>query len=280
MESENDVERNVLREIDSIRARTAATPRGHAVLQLAYTMLLAGYMAVLIYTGSTEGGASVLGGTTMALVLPPLIVSTGLISGANERFGERLRATARQWVALGFFLVVFVALLIWGIAGDGYPWWLAIVAAAATLLIFGVRPLNVLMRHPAPPHEARSRPGPLPGAAKVTTVLLGVFFGLECSVVLVPAAASVVTIVGLLGVIVALAARSAPWGLLHTGFEWRLPQWVGFGVAAAVMFALALLSVATALVTPVVAVSAGAVVAVSVIVSAFIPRRAHGAPAA
>ena len=252
-------------------------PRGHALLQLVYTVLLAAYMGVFVFTGSAEGGASVFGGMTMTLVLPPIIVSSALVSGANERFRGRLRTTARQWVALGFFFAVLAVLLIWGIAGDGYPWWISLLAVAVTLLIFGSRPLGVVLRNrtvsdgDAPVHR-RSLPVPV----RMTTILLGVYLALACAVVLVPTAAWFVTMFGMLAALVALSARTASWGLLRTGHDWRAPQWTAFGIAALVMFLLAVLIIATDLITPVVAFGAGALVAASLIVSAFLPGRSRG----
>lgn len=278
MESES---RRALDDIASIRSRTVGVSRAHAVVQLAYTFLLAAYMGVLVYTGSVEGGASVFGGVAMALMLPPVIVSSILVSGATERFGGRLRTTARQWAAIGFFLFVLVGLLIWGIVGEGYPWWMALVIAAITVVLFSIRPLGVLRRakHASAGQETwRTVALPLP--ARVTTVVVGVHFGLACALVLVPVAAWLVTMAGLMYILVATVAQTSAWGLLHTGYAWRLPQWVGFAVATTVMFVLVVLIIATDIVTPPVAITAGAAVAASLILSAFLPRRAHGAPSA
>lgn len=278
MESESSSEVRMLRNVDAIRARTAQMPRGHALLQFTYTVLLAAYMGVFVYTGSTEGGASVFGGMTMALVLPPIIISSGLVNGANERFRRRLRNTARQWIALGFFFAVLAVLLIWGIAGGGYPWWISLLAVAVTLLIFGARPLGIVLRTPAASvHDPQQHSRPLSVPARVTTILLGIYLASACALVLVPIATWFVTVFGLLAIIIALSAQTTSWGLLNTGYEWRLPQWAAFGVAALVMFLLAVLIIATDIVTPVVAVGAGVLVAASLIVSAFIPGRSSGA---
>lgn len=270
----------MLRNVEAIRANAAPMPRGHALLQLGYTVLLAAYMGVFVYTGSTEGGASVFGGTTMALVLPPIMISAGLVNGANERFRTRLRNTTRQWVSLGFFFAVLVVLLIWGIAGGGYPWWVSLIAVAVTLVIFGTRALGIVLRAPATADDVRQPRQSLSAPVRMTTILLGVYLGAACAVVFVPIATWFLTVFGMLAIIIALTAHTTSWGLLRTGYDWRIPQWIAFGIAALVMFLLAVLVIATDIVTPVVAVSAGAVVAASLIGSAFISGRSRGASAA
>lgn len=277
MESESNDEAQMLRNVDAIRARTVQMPRGHAFGQLGYTVLLAAYMGVFVYTGSTEGGASVFGGMTMALVLPPILISAGLVNGANERFAQRLRNTRRQWIALGFFFAVLAVLLIWGIAGGGYPWWVSLIAAAITLVIFGARPLSFVLRAPVPAPDAQQHSRPLPAPARMTTILLGLYLAAACALVLVPIATWFLTVFGMLAIIIVLSAQTTPWGLLSTGYQWRFPQWLAFGVSALVMFLLAVLIIATDIVTPVVAIAAGAVVAICLIGSAFIPGRSRGA---
>lgn len=259
-----------------MRKRAAIVPRGHAVLQLAFTVLMAAYMGVFTFTGSSEGGASTFGGNTMVLLVPPIIIASGLLSGANERFHARQRTTTRQWIALGAFFLAFVALVFWGIADNGYPWWLAPVFAVATLLVFGIPPLRVLLRAPREVRGPR-RPHPLPRVTRVVTILIGLFFAAMCLANLLPLAPFIVTMVGLLAVVVALSAQTASWGLLRTGFEWRRVQWIGFGVAALALFALAALTVATGAVSPLWAVVAAALAAASVIVSAFVPGSDYGA---
>ncbi|SJN42367.1 hypothetical protein FM104_11915 [Microbacterium esteraromaticum] len=266
----------MLRSVEQIRARTAQVPRGHALLQLAYAVMMAAYMAVFVYTGSIEAGASAHGGTTMALILPPLIISSSLITGASERFGGRLRTTGRQWLAIGAFIALLVVFFAWGILGIGYPWWMALIAFAVTLVLFSIRPLSALRRMPAA--EAEQQPSSLlPRPGQITTIVLGAYLGLASAVALWPTAAWIVTMIGMLAVIVALAAQTSAWGILHTGYEWRRPQWIAGGVAALLMFLLAALIIATDLITPAVAIGVGVLVAASLIVSAFLPGRSRGA---
>lgn len=274
---------DALRDLHAIQTKAAGMQRGHAGLQLAYTLLLAAYIAVLVFTGSIEGGRSILGGGVIALVLPPIIISSGLISGANERFGARRRATARQHVMLGVYLLALGALLAWGVAADGYPWWVSLVAAAATLIVFGARSFATLLREDAlaadrGESERRESAG-LARPARVTTVVIGIYLGLLSGLVLTPTVIWLTMMLGMMAAIVALGAQASSWGLLRTGYEWRRRHWVGFGLATTVMFALSVLIVATEVVTPAVTVIAGVVVAASVIVPAFISRRADGAPA-
>lgn len=283
MESERMSHGDALRDLHAIQTKAAGMQRGHAGFHLAYTVLLAAYIAVLVFTVSIEGGRSVLGGGVIALVLPPIIISSGLISGANERFGVRRRATTRQHVMLGIYLLALGALLVWGLAGDGYPWWTSLVAAAATLVVFGARSLMTLVREDAlPAHGGEFETGErarLARPARITTVVIGFYFGLLSGSVLTPTVAWMSMMLGLMAAIVALGAQVSAWGLLRTGYEWRRRHWVGFGVATMVMFALAVLIVATEVVTPALAIIAGLTVAASVIVPAFEGRGSDGASA-
>jgi len=273
-------EAQLLRDVDAIRARTAPlAPRGHALLQVAYTVFLAAYMGVFAFAGSNEAGASSFGGLTFVLIFPPLLVSSGLFNGANERFRTRLRDPSRRPLSLGFFFVVLAALLIWGLAGGRYPWWVALITAGLTFVSFGIRPLRVVLRARASTDETLT-PQPLPVPARVTTILIGVYLAAVCATALSLTVASLVMVLGMVAVIVAVSAQAAPWGLLRTGYEWRVPQWTAFGIAALVMFLLAVLIIATDIVTPVVAVGAGALVAVCLSGAAFIPGRSRGTSAA
>lgn len=269
----------MLDSVEQIRERSARASRGHALLQLAYAVLISAYMAVFVYTGSIEAGSSALGGTTMTLILPPLIVSSGLISGANERFGGRLIMRRRQLIAVGVFLALLIVLLFWGIAGSGYPWWIAIVAFGGTLVLFSRGPIGVLRRAPAAASEP-GHPATLSRPVRITTVVLGCYLGAATAVVMLPAAAWAITIVGMMAAIVALMAQTAQWGLLNTGFQWRRLQWASFFLAALAMFMLAVLIIATDLITPAIAVSAGVLIAVCLSVSALLPGRSRGASAA
>lgn len=284
MESESEMQRaeadRALRSVDAIRARAASLPRGHATLQLGYSVMLAAYMALFVYTGSNEGGASVFGGTTMALVLPPMIASTGLVSGAAERHGGRLRATRRHWLAIGVFLALLVGIVVWGIVGEGYPWWLALVSAGLTIVLFGARPLSVLLRESGAAKETADAREPLSAGPRAVTLLLALYFGAVCATLFMPVATWVVMMIGMLGLIVVLSAQTASWGIMRTGWEWAAPQWIAFAVAATVMFLLAVLLIATDLVTPAVAVVAGIIVAAALAASALRPGRGHVAPEA
>lgn len=101
-----------------------------------------------------------------------------------------------------------------------------------------------------------------------------------CVAAVVPALGSIVMGLGLIIAVIGLAARNQPWGLLNVGYEWRLAQWIAFGMASLFMFLLALLIAVTGVITPAVAAGAGALVAASLILSAFLPGRSRGASAA
>jgi len=278
MESELPPEREALRSVDAIRSRKLPAPRGHAALQLAYTVFFAAYVGVVVYTASAQRSTF---GSTMLLILPPVVISSGLLGGANERFRARRRAGVGQWISSGCFAIVLFGLLFWGLfrgpGGDGFPWWLTPIAVVSTLLIFGIPPLRVLLRSPGAGAERRVMQ-PLSRPVRVTTTLIGGFLGASAATALLPSAALVSMVFGIF-VVVSIAAVPAPWGLARAGYEWRLPQWAGFGIAALTLFALALLITATDIVSRGVAVWAGVVVAVSIMMSTFVPRRRRGTPA-
>lgn len=286
MESESGAQ--TLDRIAGLRARAERMPRGHAVLQLAIAVLFAGYIGVFAFTGSAEGGVQAFGGTTATLILPPVIISSALVSGANERFGQRVLLTRADWIAVALFVFMVAAVFVWGIVADRYPdtvdrypWWVALVLAVVALVVFGARPLTVILHtdaQSADPVGERSVGLSLP--ARLTTAFLGVFFGLVCAVVFVPTLGWLVMMLGMMIVVIGLAVRNEPWGFANVGYEWRVPQWVGFGIASTIMFLLSVLIVATDAITPGVAASAGALVAASLILSAFLPGPRRGAPAA
>lgn len=267
---------DAFRALNALRSPAAVIPRGHAALQLTFSALLAAYIWALVYAGSVEGGVAT---GTLALIAPPVVIASGLIGGANERFRARSRTGVWQVIATSFLLLAVVTLLALGLFGDGYSRWFAVVTAVLTLLIFGLPPLRLLLR----PHDSkveRKTPHPLPPAARFTTILVGVYLGLTAAAAPFPKAASALLMIGMLGAMVLLTARTSPWGLLHTGYEWRLPQWAGFGVAAIALFALAATITTTGLVTTTIATCTGAVVTASIVVSAFVAGRDRVAPEA
>ena len=153
--------------------------------------------------------------------------------------------------------------------------------AVVALVVFSARPLAVILRTDAPiADRAEERSVGLSLPVRLTTAFLGVFFGLVCAVVFVPALGWLVMMLGMMIVVIGLAVRNEPWGFANVGYEWRLPQWIAFGFASLVMFLLALLIAATDVVTPGIAAGAGALVAASLIVSALLPGRSRGASAA
>lgn len=282
MESEQMQE---LRRVDELRAQAKRMPREHAVLQLAIAVLFAGYIGVFVFTGSAEGGLQAVGGITATLMMPPVIISSALVSGANERFGRRVLLTRADWIAVAIFILLIAAVLVWGIAADRYPatldrypWWVALALAFVALVVFSARPLAVLLRTGAQSAEREDeRTAVLSLPVRLTTTFLGVFFGLVCSVVFVPALGWLVMMFGVIIVVIGLAVRNEPWGLLNVGYEWRVLQWIAFGIAASTMLLLSVLIVATDAVTPGRAVVAGSLVAASLILSALVPGRSRGA---
>jgi hypothetical protein len=279
---ESDQEAGTLDRIADLRSRAERMPRAHAMLQLAYAVFMAAYVGVLLGLAAAESGRGGFQGTTMTLVLAPLIISSALIGGANERFKERLRPTQLDLIGSVVFAIMIVGTLAWAFMAGPPPWWIPLAAALVTFAAFGHRPLGLMLRSSATsasdPTDDRSKWLSLP--VRLTTAFLGVFFGLTCAVVFVPALGWLVMLFGMVIVLIAMSVRSLPWGFLNVGYEWRLPQWIAFGIASTIMFALALLIAATHVVTPGIAAGAGALVAASLIVSALLPGRSRGASAA
>lgn len=276
MESEHGSSRiaaaDAVRSVEHVRARSARAPRGDAVTQLAYSVMFAAYVGVFIYTGSTEGGHAVLGGNTMAMLLPPIIISSALITGAGERHGRRARIGGPYWWGIGAFAAAILAVMVWGLRA-GYPWWLSIVYAAATLVLFGAPPLiRILRRGGASPGDAPR--GPLSPGVRTITLLLGISFGALCLSVLVPVVMWGVTMLVMMGALVVLAARATAWSLHQVGYEWAWPQWTAFGLATGVMFLFAVLMVAGVAATPLIAGVAAALAAGPLVIAAYFPG--HG----
>ncbi|UNK70223.1 hypothetical protein [Microbacterium sp. H1-D42] len=282
MESDSGLPRadavDAVRAVERVRARVAQEPRGDAVLQLLYSVMFAAYVGIFVYTGSIDGGRAVLGGNTMAMVLPPMIISSALISGAGERHRRRSRILGGQWWAIGVFAAALLAVLLWGLR-VGYPWWLSLVYAAATFAVFGARPLMLIARGGSG-SRVRLEPGPLSRGVRVITLLLGVGFGALCLSVLVPVLMWAITMLVLLGAIIVLAARGTTWSLHHVGYEWAWAQWTAFGVAAGVMFLFAVLMVAGVAATLLMAGVAAALAAMPLVGAAFLPGHGDGAPQA
>lgn len=279
---ESDQEVGTLDRIADLRARAERMPRAHAALQLAYAVFMAAYVGVLLELAAAESGRGGFQGTTMTLLLVPLLVSSSLIGGANERFRERLRPTRLDLIGSVVFAIMIVGTLAWAFMAGPYPWWIPLVAALITFVAFGHRPIGVMLRSSSAsasdPAGDRSKRLSLP--VRLTTSFLGVFFGLTCAVVFVPDLGWLVMMLGMVIVLIAMSVRNLPWGFLNVGYEWRVPQWIAFGFASLVMFLLALLIAATDVVTPGIAAGAGALVAASLIVSALLPGRSRGASAA
>lgn len=275
MESESRMPREeaarALRVATDVRARAAGAPRGHAVLQLLYAVMMSTYMALFVYTGSGAVDTEASGGLLMMLALPVMFITVGLVDGAGERYAGRLRATGRRWMTVGVFFAMLLALVLWSIAGGGYPLWVAPVSAAVTLIIFGIRPLGILWRSSTEPRRTVP-PAALPMGTRITTLIIGVGLGAVCATVLVPPAGWLSTSALMLFTIAALAGAGT-WGLRSTGWYWGLAQWIAFGVSSAVTLVLAGFLIATDLVALPLAITAGAVVAASLVVSAFLPGR-------
>lgn len=260
-----------LRAAERVRARATTIPRGHAVMQLLYAVMMSAYMAVFVYTGSSEGGPDSFGGRTMALLLPPMILSSALIEGAAQRYGGRLRPTRRYWMAAAAFGVMLAVFLLWALIGGGYPWWLSLVSLVATLAVFGVRPVGVLLRQGTAEHPATT-PAPLPKGSRMTTIAIGFVLGGICVTLSVPVAVWAMLMASMVLVLISAPATSS-WGLRSTGWSWGVIQWSAFGVATGAMFLLATLTIATELIGPVISASVGVVIGASLLLAAFLPGR-------
>jgi len=240
-------------------------------MQLLYAVMMSAYMAVFVYTGSEGGDADRFGGTTMALLLPPMVISSALVEGAAQRFGGRLRATKRYWIAAAAFGVMLAIFLLWSVIGGGYPWWLSLVSLTATLAVFGARPVGVLL-HGGTGAARATAPAPLPRGSRVTTALIGLVFGAICATLFLPVAVWGTMMASMVLVLISASATST-WGLRSTGWYWGTAQWCAFGIATGAMFLLAALTIATELISPLVSAATGAVIAASLVATALLPGR-------
>ena len=245
-------------------------PRPYAILLLWSAVALAAYMTafILIFQPSLASGA---GSQYTSLLLVPVLVQSGLINGARERFGVRMRGGGALFVALGVIVVIFIVMVLAIFVGVTYPWWVSVVVGAVLLGLMGARPALVIMQNGAA-QSAALPTAPLSRPVRWMTALIGVALGamvaLSVSAMLF-AIASIITLAAL----ALLVAWHGAWGLPRAGFEWGRAQWVGFGVVVVAVWTTALLLARTEVVSWPISAGVGlAVAGVMIGVSRATPR--------
>lgn len=274
MESESRMPRKeaarALAAAEAVQARAAGVPRGHAVLQLVYAVMMSAYMALFVFAGSDAVDTTTTGMFLNSLMLPTMIIGAVLLNGAGERFAGRLRPGLRFRLTGFLFGALLVGLLGWKILTGSYPVWITPGCVLVTLIVFGARPL-ALLRHQATV-VTQVEPAPLPTAIRVTTVALGMLFAAMCATAFLPAASTGLLILMII-LVGAATLPTARWGLPATGWYWGVAQWIAFGISSVLLLVLTLLAVIKAVTTPVVPTVLGAVIAASLVVVAFLPGR-------
>ncbi len=240
--------------------------------------MVSAYIAVfLLSSGIREAnGGRLLSGSdgATAVLLAPVLIFSSLITGARERFSVRRGLpTPVYWIAYGLLVAVFLAQLALGIAGVSYPWWLNLVLPAATLVTMAAGPVRRLLS-PKTPTSDRWENHPLSAPARRMTVVVGVMLGLLAATS-TWRWFSIVSVAVMLLLLVVLIGWRSRWGLPRTGYEWGPIHWAAFGIAVTVLFLLVVLFSLTKWVTTPVSVSAGLVVFVLMLISAFLPAQAN-----
>ncbi len=267
-----------LRSHDDVRAMVErrGPSRAYATLQLWGALVLGVYGAVFLiaFGGRTvdeiAAGESV-GASTM-LLLFPVIVFSGLLDSAKQRFSIRRKPSLGFWIAYGLIFGGFGALVVMITVSVTYPWWLNVLVPVALFVTMATAPIRVLLSATTTPVAERWGNEPLSRPTRWATVLIGAMAG----VVVATSTQqwfSIVAIVIMLGLVVVMIAWASFAVLPRPGYEWGPIHWSAFGVTMSVLFLVALLLVRTTWITPVVTVIAGVFVFVVMLTASRLPLR-------
>ena len=234
------------------------------------------YVGVFLFSFGgypVEEVASVGGGYAYtSMLLFPVLLFSGLSSGARERFSIRRKASRGFRVAYILLVAAFMTLLILTIAGIQYPWIANLLVAAALFITMGAMPIRQLARGLKQPSGERWINEPLTGPVRWSTALIGAASGLVAgtsTLWLYP----VISVVVMLALIIVLIGWRASWGLPRAGYEWGPLHWTVFGVTISVLFLMALLLTRTTWITTPLAITAGVAAFVVMLIAARLPRR-------
>ena len=244
--------RERLRILDEVVANREAhaPPAALLWLQLLNGVLVAAFAGVLPF--ALKGPMPV----SMLLVIP-LLVTTGLIGGARERFDVRRGPSKFQWVALMVGFAGFLAVMVYTVLFEVTP--LRVAAGSAVVLFLGVamRPVLDLRKAYATSERSRMLSAALSPPARRTTIIIGAGLGFLVALAPFSLAASIASTGLIVLSTLAIVSQASPWSLHWVGFEWGVTQWTAFWVSVTVLFAVAVVTLQQGHVSPVVTIVAG-----------------------
>lgn len=238
-------------------------------------VLISVYLAVYLFLfgGSTVGAASAQPGgyTPTWVILTPVLMFSGLVRGARERFHIRTKPSPLHWGLYALVLAGFVTLGALSMAGVGYPWWLNAILPLVLLASMAATPIRGLLTttpESSPPWASV----PLAAGVRIMTTLIGLANGVLLATFTHPllAAFSGLTVMVLLFVVL-LGWRSA-WGLPRVGYEWGPIHWGAFAICTATQFTCVVFAAVTTWFTTPNSIAAGVLVLVVMGISAVLPR--------
>lgn len=264
-----------LRELERLqRTETALVPsRGLAMLEVIVAVVLCAYVWLVFAASHAGSGAGPVEDSytpTMLLVVP-ILMTSGLVQGARNKFGVRSTPTRSQWVAYGVLFAAYCVLGVLSLSSVGYPSWLNVAVVVGLFLAFGARPLRRLLTSSGDVREGWES-AHLSPQARTTTALIGVALAAQVSMSIAPLAAAIAGIVVLLVLVAMLLAWRSRYGLTAVGSEWGLIQWSVFLFCVAIAFASSVL-VATGNTSSPLMIAAGIVVLLAMAAVALLPRK-------
>lgn len=208
------------------------------------------------------------------LALTALGITGGLVLDGAREHPQRTTITTR--LALGIGACTVAGSIVAVFANVVVPWWAPV---AATIVMIGlVLPVNIVKAVQVSPAPTARRRAPLDRPARITMACLAAMLGLTTTCVGVGidsgAAASLSLLAAaffLAGIIASTTPRATSFRLQRLGRLWSAPQWLAFGLCAALVVTIVVLRVFTTAVGPLAGMVAGLVTASLLVGAAFLP---------
>lgn len=257
---------------DRVSRRAQSIPRELVLMQAWSAALITVYIAIYLMASSTQMAGE--GTATPFTLLFAILAFSGLMNGAQERFGIRARVPRATFAIAIVLIAIFMILLALSLFGPPYPWWVNLalpVAFFAALLVSG---RGLLDRSTVDEHSTWAA-DPLTVPARLTTSLLGLALGALVAASATELAALITTMVTMVLLVAMLVAWTTSFGLARAGFEWSRVHWIAFSAAIAITFLAAMLNAWTTSLALPLAITMGVVAAATVIASAFVTIRAR-----
>lgn len=241
--------------------------RAYGLIQMCGAVVTSSYIGTFLITMKNPGMSN--------LLLLPMLLFCLLIQGAHNRLRVHLRPTGRRlWLLMGAALVPFLSLAVLNLFSLAYPWWLNLAAVGLVLVVLGGNGIAYVRRPGAASTIEPWTNEPLSTTARKVTVAVGAYLGVAAGTsphMWFGIASAVLTML----IFVALIGWRSPWGLARVGSEWGPIHWAAFGLSVTLIFALAILITHTSWIILPLSLLAGVLVALPLIVAAFIPP-SHG----